>query len=33
MKRAGTAAVAQSRGPGSFASAFLDALYTLEEQA
>lgn len=28
MKRAGTAAVAQSRGPGSFASAFLDALYT-----
>lgn len=33
MKRAGTVAVAQSRGPGSFASAFLDALYTLEEQA
>jgi hydroxyethylthiazole kinase len=30
---AGTVAVAQSRGPGSFASAFLDALYTLEEQA
>jgi hydroxyethylthiazole kinase len=33
MKRAGTVAVAQSLGPGSFASAFLDALYTLEEQA
>jgi len=33
MKRAGTVAVAQSGGPGSFASAFLDALYTLEEQA
>jgi hydroxyethylthiazole kinase len=33
MKRAGTVAVAHSRGPGSFASAFLDALYTLEEQA
>ena len=33
MKRAGTVAVAHARGPGSFASAFLDALYTLEEQA
>ena len=33
MKRAGTVAIAQSRGPGSFASAFLDALYTLEEEA
>lgn len=33
MKRAGSIAIAQSRGPGSFASAFLDALYTLEEQA
>ena len=33
MKRAGSAAVARSGGPGSFASAFLDALYTLEERA
>jgi hydroxyethylthiazole kinase len=33
MKRAGTVAIKHSRGPGSFASAFLDALYTLEEQA
>jgi hydroxyethylthiazole kinase len=33
MKRAGTAAMHHSRGPGSFASAFLDALYTLEELA
>ena len=33
MKRAGTIAVTHARGPGSFASAFLDALYTLEEQA
>ena len=33
MKRAGTIAVAQSHGPGSFASAFLDALHNLEAQA
>lgn len=33
MKRAGTIAVAQSQGPGSFASAFLDALHNLEAQA
>ena len=33
MKRAGTVGVAHARGPGSFASAFLDALYTLEDQA
>ncbi|WP_253383727.1 hydroxyethylthiazole kinase [unidentified bacterial endosymbiont] len=32
IKRAGSAAVAQSHGPGSFTSAFLDALYTLEAQ-
>lgn len=31
MKRAGTAAAAGSRGPGSFVGAFLDALYRLEE--
>ena len=29
MKRAGTLAAVQCRGPGSFASAFLDALWTL----
>ncbi|MEZ6878439.1 hydroxyethylthiazole kinase [Enterobacter sp. KBR-315C3_2022] len=33
MKRAGTRAAADARGPGSFASAFLDALYALEAQA
>ncbi|MEP8719579.1 hydroxyethylthiazole kinase [Enterobacter kobei] len=33
MKLAGTIAVTHARGPGSFASAFLDALDTLEEQA
>ncbi|MGC4127382.1 hydroxyethylthiazole kinase [Enterobacter sp.] len=33
MKRAGTIAVAQSYGPGSFASAFLDALHNLEGEA
>lgn len=32
MKRAGSVALTQSRGPGSFSSAFLDALYALEEQ-
>lgn len=32
MKRAGTIAVAQSHGPASFASAFLDALHNLEAQ-
>ncbi len=32
MKRAGSVALTQSRGPGSFVSAFLDALYALEEQ-
>jgi len=32
MKRAGTLATAQSRGPGSFASAFLDALWELGAQ-
>lgn len=31
MKRAGAAALTHSRGPGSFAPAFLDALYALEE--
>ncbi|MWT63452.1 hydroxyethylthiazole kinase, partial [Escherichia coli] len=31
MKRAGSAALTHSRGPGSFAPAFLDALYALEE--
>ncbi len=33
MKRAGSHAAAHARGPGSFASAFLDALYALEGQA
>lgn len=33
MKRAGAIAAAQSRGPGSFASHFLDALWNLEELA
>ena len=33
MKQAGSVAVKQSRGPGSFASAFIDALWNLEAQA
>lgn len=33
MKRAGSVAAAHSAGPGSFASAFIDALWTLEAQA
>jgi len=33
MKRAGTLAAAQSQGPGSFATAFLDALWNLGDQA
>jgi len=33
MKRAGSVAVEHSRGPGSFASAFIDALWNLEAQA
>ncbi|PKA31346.1 hydroxyethylthiazole kinase [Cedecea lapagei] len=33
MKRAGSVAAAHSAGPGSFASAFIDALWNLEAQA
>ena len=33
MKRAGSVAALQSAGPGSFASAFIDALWNLETQA
>lgn len=33
MKRAGSVAASQSAGPGSFASAFIDALWILEAQA
>lgn len=33
MKRAGSVAASQSAGPGSFASAFIDALWNLEAQA
>lgn len=33
MKQAGSVAVKQSHGPGSFASAFIDALWNLEAQA
>lgn len=33
MKQAGSVAVKQSHGPGSFASAFIDALWNLEVQA
>lgn len=33
MKRAGERAAAQSHGPGSFASAFIDALWNLEAQS
>ncbi|MDK9357039.1 hydroxyethylthiazole kinase [Lelliottia sp. V106_10] len=33
MKRAGSVAALQSAGPGSFASAFIDALWNLEAQA
>ncbi|MNE64136.1 Hydroxyethylthiazole kinase [compost metagenome] len=33
MKQAGSVAVKESRGPGSFASAFIDALWNLEAQA
>jgi len=33
MKQAGSVAVKQSHGPGSFASAFIDALWKLEAQA
>lgn len=33
MKRAGSVAVSQSTGPGSFATAFIDALWNLEAQA